>query len=56
MSRCADVGQAGSLRRVVNPSERQLTTGAQLAKLPHKALADILDGRTTHQERCKLIL
>ncbi|MGD0496938.1 MAG: M56 family metallopeptidase [Bryobacteraceae bacterium] len=29
------VGQAGSLRRVGNPPERRLPTGAQLAKLPH---------------------
>jgi len=30
------VGQAGSLRRVVNPPRRRLATGAQLGKLPHK--------------------
>src|ERR1017187_1631905 len=29
------VGQAGSLRRVGNPPERRLPTGAQLTKLPH---------------------
>ena len=29
------VGQAGSLRRVANPPERRLATGAQLGKLPH---------------------
>jgi uncharacterized protein (TIGR03435 family) len=36
------VGQAGSLRRVANPpvliTERRFTTGAQLAKLPHKTV------------------
>ncbi|MGD0497354.1 MAG: M56 family metallopeptidase [Bryobacteraceae bacterium] len=33
--RRAVVGQAGSLRRVGNPPQRRLPTGAQLAKLPH---------------------
>ena len=31
----AGVGQAGSLRRVANPPERRLATGAQFDKLPH---------------------
>jgi hypothetical protein len=33
------VGQAASLRRVVNPPLRRLATGAQLTKLPYIATA-----------------